>query len=72
MQTFDGALFDLAIEERISEEEAIKNSDSPTNLALKFKLHKGGIAEKTEENENQLGGLALEPIFDPLEEEEDL
>jgi twitching motility protein PilU len=63
MQTFDGALFDLAIEGRISEEEATKNSDSPTNLALKFKLHQGGIAEQAEENEKKKGGLSLE-MFD--------
>jgi len=39
MQTFDGALFDLAVAGRISEEEAVKNSDSPTNIALKFKFY---------------------------------
>lgn len=61
MQTFDSALFDLAIEGRITEEEATKNSDSPTNLALKFKLHKGGLSEQMEENDNNEGGLTLEP-----------
>jgi len=62
MQTFDGALFDLAIVDGlISEEEAIKNSDSPTNLALKFKLHHGGFAEQAEEDSNKKGGLELEP-----------
>jgi twitching motility protein PilU len=59
MQTFDGALFDLAVEGRISEEEAIKNSDSPTNLTLKFKLHRGGIAEPVEEESNKKSGLSL-------------
>lgn len=68
MQTFDGALFDLAVEGRISEEEAIKNSDSPTNLALKFKLHKGGIAEQAEENEKKEGGLSLEPMAPPSDD----
>jgi len=63
MQTFDGALFALAIEGRISEEEAIKNSDSPTNLALKFKLHKGGVAEQAEEKSKKEGSLSLE-MFD--------
>lgn len=62
MQTFDGALFDLAVEGRITEEEAIKNSDSPTNLALKFKLHHGGVAEQEEENSKKKGGLSLEPM----------
>jgi len=70
MQTFDIALFNLAKEGRISEEEAIKNSDSPTNLTLKFKLDKGGIAEQAEEkSKKELGGLTLEPKvgFDDLD-----
>jgi twitching motility protein PilU len=61
MQTFDSALFDLVIEGRITEEEAVKNSDSPTNLALKFKLHHGGFAEQAEEESHKEGGLSLEP-----------
>lgn len=60
MQTFDGALFDLAVEGKITEEEAVKNSDSATNLTLKFKLHHGGIAEKADENSKKRGGLTLE------------
>ena len=69
MQTFDGALFDLVVEGRISEEEAIKNSDSPTNLALKFKLHHGGVAEQAEENSKKKGGLKLEPMETPFPDE---
>ena len=62
MQTFDGALFDLAIAGRITEVEATKYSDSPTNIALKFKLHKGSVAEPAKEEEKQEGGgLSLEP-----------
>lgn len=61
MQTFDGALFDLTLEGRISEEEAIKNSDSPTDLKLKFKLHYGRITEPVEEESKKEGGLSLEP-----------
>ena len=61
MQTFDSALFDLVLEGRITEEEAVKNSDSPTNLALKFKLHHGGFAEHAEEESHKEGGLSLEP-----------
>ncbi|MBB1273446.1 PilT/PilU family type 4a pilus ATPase [Psychromonas sp. SR45-3] len=61
MQTFDSALFDLVKEGRISEEEAIKNSDSPTNLALKLKLDKGNIADLEEDSSNKGGGLTLEP-----------
>jgi twitching motility protein PilU len=69
MQTFDGALFDLAVAGKITEEEAINNSDSPTNLTLKFKLHHGGIAEQAEENSKKDGGLSLEPMAPPFSDE---
>ena len=69
MQTFDGALFDLAKEGRISEEEATKNSDSPTNLALKFKLDRGRNSEEVEEKEES-NGLSLEPMNTEVELEE--
>ncbi|WP_372882940.1 PilT/PilU family type 4a pilus ATPase [Psychromonas sp.] len=62
MQTFDGALFDLVVEGRISKEDAIKNSDSPTNLALKLKLHHGDSAEKEEEKAKKGNSLSLEPM----------
>ena len=38
MQTFDGALYKLYKEGRISLEEAIKNADSPNNLRLRISL----------------------------------
>jgi len=38
MKTFDSALFDLVQEDRISEEEALKNADSANNLRLRLKL----------------------------------
>lgn len=38
MQTFDGALFHLYKEGRISQEEALANADSPNNLRLRIKL----------------------------------
>jgi len=38
MKTFDGHLYELAREGRISEAEALKNADSANNLRLKFKL----------------------------------
>lgn len=69
MQTFDSALFDLAKEGRISEEEATKNSDSPTNLALKFKLDRGRNSEEVEEKEES-NGLSLEPMNTEVELEE--
>ena len=41
MQTFDLALFKLYQEGRITEEEALKNADSPNNLRLKIKRSSG-------------------------------
>jgi twitching motility protein PilU len=59
MKTFDTALFELYQEGLISEEEALRNADSPNNVRLKIKFAKeGGGAES--------GGLTLESI-----EEED-
>lgn len=47
MQTFDGALYSLYKQERISAEEALKNADSPNNLRLRIKLgDKAGAAEE--------------------------
>ena len=61
MQTFDSALFDLVHEGLISEEDAIKNSDSPTDLGLKLRLDKSGSAkgENSEGNTNK-SHLSLE------------
>ncbi|TWC13283.1 MULTISPECIES: PilT/PilU family type 4a pilus ATPase [unclassified Pseudomonas] len=42
MQTFDGALYALVMEGAISEEEALKNADSLSNLKLRLKLYGGG------------------------------
>jgi len=62
MQTFDGALFDLVKEGLISEEDAIKNSDSPTNLTLKLKLDKrGDTTDEVEESNKLVNSLSLEP-----------
>ncbi len=41
MRTFDMALYDLWDDERISDEEALKNADSKNNLALRMRLKKG-------------------------------
>lgn len=43
--TFDQALFDLVEEDRISEEEALRQADSRNNLALRFRLEKDGSAK---------------------------
>jgi twitching motility protein PilU len=45
MQTFDQSLYDLCVAGRISEAEALKNADSRNNLALRFRLNKGGPVE---------------------------
>ncbi|MGY8870267.1 MAG: PilT/PilU family type 4a pilus ATPase [Pseudomonadales bacterium] len=63
MQTFDSALFKLAREGKISEEEAIKNADSANNLRLKFKLSEEG-------NSNSGGGLNFSLEEDKVEEDE--
>lgn len=68
MQTFDGALFKLYKEGRVSHEDALANADSPNNLRLRIKL-----AESASSNEpaaaatsSGFGELSLEVI----EEEE--
>lgn len=60
MQTFDLALYNLYSEGRITEEEALKNADSPNNLRLKIK-RSSGFTSTTE--------LELEP--EPEEEEDE-
>jgi len=62
MQTFDLALLTLFQEEKISEEEALKNADSPNNLRLKLKNKQGFSSTTTFE---------LEVDEDPEDEEED-
>lgn len=48
MQTFDNALYDLAVEGVISEDEALKNADSMNNVRLRLKLHsESGVSEIT-------------------------
>lgn len=43
-QTFDQALYGLASEGRISQDEALRQADSRNNLALRFRLSKAGDA----------------------------
>jgi twitching motility protein PilU len=48
MQTFDNALYDLAIEGAITEDEALKNADSANNVRLRLKLHtESGVSHIT-------------------------
>lgn len=58
MKTFDSALFDLFQEGMITEEEALKNSDSPNNVRLKIKF----ASEGGEEEEQAAVGLSLESL----------
>ena len=58
MKTFDTALFELFQEGLISEEEALRNSDSPNNVRLKIKFAKEG----GESDSGSPGGLSLASI----------
>jgi twitching motility protein PilU len=58
MKTFDSALFDLYQEGIISEEEALKNSDSANNVRLKIKFAKEG----GEEEDQPSAGLSLDSL----------
>ncbi|MCE2594805.1 PilT/PilU family type 4a pilus ATPase [Motilimonas cestriensis] len=73
MRTFDMALFELTIEGRITEEEAIKYSDSPNNLRLRFKLyHKGqGEEENTSDGETMTTSSGLSLSLEPMDDPED-
>jgi len=68
MKTFDGALYDLVVEGRISTEEALKNADSANNLRLRLKLS-GDIDHEEEEDPTALL-LRGAPAPDELAEEE--
>lgn len=74
MQTFDSHLLRLYKDGIISLEEALKNSDSPTNLKLKINLSEGlGSASPDRSKEESLislrGGLSLQEIAKDEEEE---
>jgi twitching motility protein PilU len=64
MKTFDTALFELYQEGRISEEEALRNADSPNNVRLKIKFAKEGGGAGS--------GPALNLSLESLEEDEEL
>ncbi len=54
MQTFDGALFKLYMEGKISLEEALKNADSKNNLKLRITLAEGkSVKEEPSEEEKK-------------------
>ena len=59
MKTFDTALFELYQEGLISEEEAVRNSDSANNVRLKIKFAKEDGAAPAAGGGGDLGGLSL-------------
>jgi len=63
MRTFDGALFNLYKENKITLEDALKNADSPNNLRLRVSLSESGEAD------SEGSGLSLEEIKEPEKEE---
>ncbi len=66
MRTFDGALYYLYKEGRITLEEALRNADSPNNLRLRIDLEEKGSHLKEKEtglslaDEDDTSGLSLE------------
>lgn len=60
MKTFDGALLDLYKEGLISEDEALRNADSPNNVRLKIKFAKEGALRAPDGSLN----LSLERLDD--------
>ncbi len=66
MQTFDGALFKLYKEGKITLDEAVRNADSANNLRLRIKLSDDG--QQTNAGSGSLG-LQLEDIEEDKPEE---
>lgn len=62
MKTFDSALFELYREGLISEDEALRNADSPNNVRLKIKF------ANEDGGDDGAGGLSLQSIEDEEEE----
>ncbi|MDN3638736.1 PilT/PilU family type 4a pilus ATPase [Simiduia curdlanivorans] len=81
MQTFDGALFHLFKEGRISQDEAIANADSANNLRLRIKLDSRKVGAESPNPVNStpaeadkapglsFGSLALEEMDSDEDEE---
>ncbi len=60
-QTFDAALYTLCASGRITEEEAIRNSDSPNNLRLRFERDRGSQGAPAGRSLRLLGEAAPQP-----------
>ena len=78
MQTFDGALYQLYRDGRVSADDALKNSDSPNNLRLRIKLGDKAAALESgaepagvaEEDQDEVFSLSLESIEEPEDDNE--
>ena len=68
MQTFDQALFQLCEEGRITEEDALRNTDSINELRLRFKLHSKSASSK--DAGSRIDHLSLHEDEPEVEEEE--
>jgi twitching motility protein PilU len=74
MQTFDSHLLRLYKDGVISLEEALANSDSPTNLRLKINLSEGrgsAVADENKAKNGKLADLTLHPLAEEEEKEEE-
>ncbi len=72
MQTFDGALFKLFMEGRVSYDDALANADSPNNLRLRIKLAQSGEEDAAPQAKSDgFGGLSLEIVEEEEDDEED-
>ena len=69
MQTFDGAIYKLYMDGKISFDDAIANADSPNNLRLRIKLasDKVSVSDIPQSVPTEFGGLSLEKIDDDEE-----
>ena len=63
MKTFDSALFELYQEGLISEEEALRNSDSPNNVRLKIKFAREGGGLSLQGDADSRGGCVTGAHF---------
>jgi twitching motility protein PilU len=74
MQTFDGHLYRLYREKKISLEEALRNADSASNLKLRINLSPtdssttDGTATGRADHLSAFEGLSLEPKAEEVEE----
>ena len=64
MKTFDQALYELFKEGAITDEEALRNADSPNEVRMLIKLGDGDEAHSADELGSSLDGMTLDNISD--------